>query len=600
MEIKNLILLLTIPILLIVALFSLGKIPPITGAATAEEANQKLGEYSITPSFKAKIDYNIEEEYGKLKTELKKIIDECKSQENMEDCINKKISENTEIQWKCDEKDTDVLYDFVDKLKDCIKIQQENVMCRFSFDRKDHINRVKSQRTFEIRLTNWYPPNVKAELFEDGKWLATEFIELGKLTYSDDMKNPTKDVNSIVAKIMFNEGTPTVQEIYASTDASPRVELSKLFLLYKSKKNEADGEDVANVHFIDLSVEGNFRGSSSKAINLPITKGTKFCAKTAKQVLAYDNSDSAVKMRDIEYRFAVTFPKTAPKPLDDLLPLDGLKAENAAILSWSKPKDNTIDSYSIYYSENDFSNKKIQDIKKDENIRKISAEIENLVRIDKIDLTRCGFDPAGSPCKYGDYENSLAVGRLYYSKSDNKFIYLIKDSDLTDGKQYYFAVTAVNSQGEISNDKSIQGNTYILSEGKNYARFTPADDLAPGKAAELGKIKTPEGKTKLAWKRPSKNTDGSEANDVAGYRIYYKRSLSDINPQLEPGHEIKQITAADAKCDTISLYCEYIVENIAGLEKGQPYSFAVIPIDEVLPKANEYNLESDRVSVQIG
>ena len=593
METKDLVLLISIPVLLIGILFTLGKIPTITGAVTAQEPNQKLGEYSIMPSFKARIDYNMEEEYGKLKTELKKIIDECKTQENMEECISKKTDEDTEIQWKCEEKNTDVLYDFADKLKDCTRLQQENVMCQFFFDKREYINKVKAQRTFEIKLTNWYPPRIKAELFEDGKWLAMEYVDFGRLAYSDDIKKPAKNANSITMKVLFNEGTPTVQEFYASTDASPRVELSKLFLLYKSKKNEAEAADTANAHFIDAAVESNFRTPPNIVINLPNIKGIKFCAKTGRKIMAYDSSDNSVKMRDIEYKFAITFPKAAPKPLESLEASDALKAENSIILVWSKPKEE-VDSYSIYYSWNDFSGRKISDIKKDESIKKISAEAGNPVRIENIDLTKCNFDSIGSPCKYDIYKNSLQPGRIYYWKSKDKLIYFV--NDLADGQEYYFAVTAANSQGEISNDKTISGNTYVLSEGKNYIKFVPADDLAPGKATELNKIKTLEVKTKITWKRPSQNIDGSVATDVSGYKIYYRKSLSDINPQLEPGHQSKQITAADAKCDTISLYCEYIAENIAGLEKGQFYNFAVIPIDE---KGNEYNLESERVSTQI-
>ena len=585
MEIKDLILLLAIPVLLIGILLSLGKIPSITGAAIAEEANQKLGEYLIMPSFKAKIDYNMEEEYSKLKMTLKKIIDDCKSQENMEDCISKKTSEGTEIKWKCEEKDEDVLYDFADKLKDCARLQ-DNSVCRLSFDRRDYINKVKAQRTFEIKLTNWYPPRAKIELLEDEKLLAIEFAGIGKLDYSDDRENSAKNANSITIKVLFNDGIPTVQEAYASTDSSPKVDLSRLILLYKS----------SGVHFIDAAVETNFRIPQNKVIILPNIKGMKFCAKTGKQILAYYSSDNSVKMRDIVYKFAVTFPKSPPKPLDSIEALDALKAENGIILSWAKPNQDDIESYSIYYSENDFFNKKISDIKKDETVKKIQIESENSAKIEKIDMDQCNFDTVGSPCKYYDYGSPLIAGKLYYLKFNNKLTYLIKDTSLIDEKQYYFAVTAVNSQGEILNDKSIDKNTNVLSEGRNYAKATPIDDLAPGKVSELSKIKTPDGKIKITWKRPSQNIDGTDSNDIAGYRIYYKKSISDINPQLEPGHNVKQITAADAKCDTVSLFCEYFIENIANLEKGQSYNFAVIAIDE---KENEYNSESERIFVQI-
>ena len=540
-----------------------------------KEEQMKIGEYSLKPSFKASIYYNIDEEYSSLKLRARQIIEECKLQE-MKKCLKEK---SAQLGCNCEEAEKDVLYDFIHKLNDCIKYNGQEILCKFSFDKKDFLNKVKSERNFEIKLSN-SPGRAKAELFEDGKLIAADFINMKKLAYTDSREGEAKDISSITIKVKYSDGNPAVEESYASTPESAKLDLSRTFHIYK--KNE-------NANFIDLSVEGLFRASVS-SINFPVTKGTNFCAKTGKQIFAYDESDKAVKMRYIEYKFAVTFPKAVPGPLDKIEALDALKSENGIILNWIKPKQDDIDSYSIYYSEKDFSNKKISDMKKDESIKKISLEAENSIKIDDIDLSKCNFDPIGNPCKYSGFNNPLLPDKLYYSKSKEMFIYLI--NDLTDDKQHYFAVTAVNNQGEISNDNTISGNTYVLSEGKNFIKSVPVDDLAPGKVTELN----PEGKTKITWKRPSQNIDGSDATDVSWYKIYYRKSLSDINPQLEPGHQSKQITAADAKCDTISLVCEYFVENIAGLEKGQNYNLAVIPIDE---KGNEYNSESERISVQI-
>ena len=70
MEIKDLVLLIAMPILLISIIYYTDK-PLITGAATAVKEESILGFYSVIPSFKAKIGYNIEEEYKKVKSDVK-------------------------------------------------------------------------------------------------------------------------------------------------------------------------------------------------------------------------------------------------------------------------------------------------------------------------------------------------------------------------------------------------------------------------------------------------------------------------------------------------------------------------------------------------
>ena len=67
-ELKYLLLLMLIPIILISLVIYIDRIPVITGLVTAQhEEINKIGTYSIIPSFKAKIDYNLEGEYKTIK-----------------------------------------------------------------------------------------------------------------------------------------------------------------------------------------------------------------------------------------------------------------------------------------------------------------------------------------------------------------------------------------------------------------------------------------------------------------------------------------------------------------------------------------------------
>ena len=264
--------------------------------------------------------------------------------------------------------------------------------------------------------------------------------------------------------IRYIAKNPTVRGAFAKPVAGlSKIELAKAlsneFLLYKSSERV--------VKFIDILEQDAFR--VLKIINLPKTKGFVFCAKGTAQLYAYDSSDNEVKLRPIIYKFAVTFPKPPPKPVENLEVIDALKAENSVILTWDKSDGTDIKSYSIYYSTKDFADMKIDDIKKDNDTLKKSV-LNNPIEIKDIDLTKCQINPIGTPCKYAIYNNHLEGNKLYYWASKNKLIYFI--SDAKDDVEYGYAVTTVDEDGmELGNEKSVVRNTYILTLGRNYKKF---------------------------------------------------------------------------------------------------------------------------------
>ena len=590
MEIKDFVLLVAIPILLIGIVYYADKSNFITGAAAAAKVEDNiLGFYSVMPSFKAKIGYNIEEEYKKVKSDVQKLIDECSNSEDMEKCVKAKAAEKG---MACADNNQmfSILTDFIDIFNECSNIAEDNVVCKFNLDAKNYINTQKSIRSFNIELSDWYYGKTKVELKEDGKVVAAKFISLDGLYSIDFDKRNSADrrLSSVTIQINYKDGISSVEKIFGmSEDAKQQIDLAKSFLFYRSNKM---------VKFIEFPYESSFSVPSlpaNKIVILPITKGAKLCVKSGRQVIAYDSADGLVKQRDIIYRLAVTFPKSVPKPIENLKIYDSKKAEKSIIIVWDNPKQDDIISYSVYYSKKEFINDKIEDIKNNAEVRKVSIESDNFKEINIINLERCTNPDA--PCKYEAYDNTLEKEKLYYWKEKNKFIYVLKG--IEDDVEYNIAATAVNDEGEISNDKSIKGNTYVLSLNGNYAKATSIDDLAPGKVTELKPAPTPEGKIKLTWKKPLKNLDGTDNNDLAAFNIYFKKSTSDLLPQLELDYRVIKISAKDAKCDVLgSLSCEFNIDNIPGLEKGQNYNFAVASLDE---KSNEYKAESEKVAIVI-
>src|SRR3989344_225611 len=580
MEAKDLVLLLMIPILL-VGILTFVNNNSITGNVVAEQAdNEKLGTYSVMPSFRAKMDYSLND-YSDLKIKLKTAIDKCidSKQQDIKYCIKTETNKDS-YNWNCNEKESDVLYDFTGKLKECINLKNENAVCRFSLDKHGNLNK-DSSKNLRIVLTNWYYPRIKAELFEnDDILLGTDFIEAGKLFYTDyDNKDKdSKSADYITLKLEFKDGVPSVPQAYAVIGFD-FVKLSRAFLIYKSK---------SGIKFIDEKFEPSFRGPepANTIIDLPRMQGLKFCAKTGKSVIAYDDADGLVKSREIVYRFAITLPNPVPAPVNSFEAKDNLKSENSALLIWKKDPQSDIKSYSFYYSTNDFIDRKMNDIKKDSEIKKVSVVINSPIEIESVDLSSCEFNPINEPCKYQSYNNPLLKNKLYYIKSENKFVYVLFDADFKDGTDYNVAITAVNDKGEeMDNDKSAADNPYIFEINKNYLWFSSADDLAPAKIINVKKEAGTDGKTKLSWDFPAKNIDGTNLNDIKGFNIYYRKYL--VGPfviassNVDASFAKKEIKISDAGCSSSSLQCEYVMEE---LESGQ-YFITVAAFDD---KNNEF------------
>ena len=139
METKDLVLLMLMPIILISIVFYIVKSPTITGAVTQgqKEESNKIGTYSIMPSFKANINYNLQDDYKKVKKQLNNIIDICEDKEDIEQCFN---DYSNQFNWNCLElKDeaSAILYDFVDKFNECLNLKEDGVVCRFSLDERE-------------------------------------------------------------------------------------------------------------------------------------------------------------------------------------------------------------------------------------------------------------------------------------------------------------------------------------------------------------------------------------------------------------------------------------------------------------------------------
>lgn len=304
METKDLVLLMLIPVMLITLVVYTDKNPTITGAQTAQITQSQeniLGTYSIMPSFRAKVDYNLQDEYKAINEKLNQIVDDCKNNPNIEQCFKDYADKYS---WNCVElrdEAVDILYDFADKFNECINLEEDGVVCSFSLDERSILN---LPNTFDIILQS---DNQRTRVnVKRGTQVFYDHINMENLVYTDnyDTKDTAGNYADTIKYIVDFEGKkPVAKQAVADINGIP-IQLSNKFLFYK-----IDNE----IKFIEATQEGNFRAGipANKVIDLPRMKGYKFCAKSPSnmQFYAYDKSDNLVKLRDVIYRFSVTYPK---------------------------------------------------------------------------------------------------------------------------------------------------------------------------------------------------------------------------------------------------------------------------------------------------
>lgn len=305
METKDLVLLMMIPVILIGMIAYTNNAPTIIGAATGQQQEESniLGTYSIMPSFKAKIDYDLNE-YNFIRGKLSEIVDSCSNAENIGQCLK-----NNAKEWNCgisNEEASNILYDFLDKFNECLNLQEDGVVCRFSLDEMEVIRGSNPTSIFYVKLTN-ENARTKAQLISGTKTLPPEYIDMQNLVYTDYGNRDTlsKNLDSVSFTIDYSGGKPFIEDAFGSNSDSPRIGLSKrAFLLYK-KDNY--------VKFIDANTDSSFEAPNpaNKIIDLPRINGVKLCVKSPsnKQAYAYDKIDNTIALRDVVYRFAVTYPK---------------------------------------------------------------------------------------------------------------------------------------------------------------------------------------------------------------------------------------------------------------------------------------------------
>ena len=324
METKDFVLLMLIPIILVGIVIYTDK-GATTGLVTHEQKKETniIGTYSINPSFKAKIDYDLED-YAKIKRSLD-FISACAQSSDIGQCTASANSNEFAWQLGCDKGAEKVLYDFAEFFQDCIDSEDNNCLCRKSLgmtiDKAEEYGLLNKGHALVINEDTTYFKKLeitvldKTELSQniDTKgfrgWIPIRYI----LNY-DKLGLPSLTmvfVNVLKDNIPF--------ELKYEAFGRPLKEL----ILYRNTKNNVNLIDFVRQENDNLKYPNDQFALESNNQPIDINKMPnckikpknihRFCVtKNDYKVIAYDKSDNQVKERPLAIKFAAHIPPKKP------------------------------------------------------------------------------------------------------------------------------------------------------------------------------------------------------------------------------------------------------------------------------------------------
>ena len=537
METKDLVLLMLIPIILMSIVVYTDKNPVITGAVTAkQEESNVIGTYSIMPSFKAKIDYDLNN-YNKIKESLDFIIKCAEEGKDIETCVdeinNGKINnKGKSLTWQlnCDKGAEKVLYDFAEFLQECIDSDDYNCLCTKDF-------KISSEKIKELGLSRI---NYELEVKEEGNKIKLSLLNPNiDLSYGVNTNGlsgwiPKRYFFSYSDKPIFNLFFIDLSDI--KSGLGPLNELT----IYKNDNNPSKIKSIDfvrqegdNLIYPEPQVESEYSTSvpTTKIVKKPADLHPcqfkpkniyKFCVtQNNYKVMAYDKLDGQVKERNPIIKFASYIPDLPPFPLKNLEVFDRPKAEKSVLVKWDKSDEKDLSKFRIYYAESDLKifDSKISTEELRKNPKIVSKEIDakNVEITVPISLNECEFDYQNKKCLFSsvDIEN----GKLYYSSFFNSYIYSVNVPE--DKKSYDFSVTAVDKNNNEINNIDEKQRLPIVKNIQSIDDLPPSSENIVILRQQQYYEPTSKKVTFNFGEKPKNNIDGSLSNDFNAYRVYY-------------------------------------------------------------------------------
>jgi len=596
MEIKDLVLLLAIPITLVMILLYLGD-SAITGAAVAQESKNKIiGTYSINPSFKAAFKYDLND-YSKIKSTFDAVL-KCSQEGNeLQSCIDSADKAGFEWSLGCDKGPEKVLYDLAELLQDCFDSDDSNCVCKKNMDiSKDEILKYElPKKEFRIAVSQDIPLNkiimqlsqpkssLKYEVKLNGRslWYPSLYV----VSYADD---------SLIGINMF----------FTDELSGERKALGPLkeIVLYKNEMNGIKFIDFVKQENNNLVYPNNDvkKLDNVRPCNLKPKNIYRFCAtKKDYKITAYDEMDGLVKERPLTIKFASYIPDLAPAPLTGLEVFDAPKAEKLVIVKWDKSLAKDVAKYKIYFTEKpDLLDKTSTDqLRKDpevfvDEIGLATAKTEDLE--DSIITNECEFDFQNKKCIFttsNGEKKFIEKGKFYYIKSANSYLYMLP---VKEDKAYDFGMTAVDS---TNNELDNVGEKQKMPVSKS---LNSIDDMPPDSSIKY--LVNDAGQniyTLNIVNTNSKNIDDSilEVKDFGAYKVYYRKyaKLATLEEELIASDKLRDSKLNELKNAQVIESNQNLIKIDISLENPQTenaFQFIVIATDlNGNPKEDQFKVK---------
>ncbi len=595
MEIKDLVLLMLMPIMMVSLIAYVDTNPVATGAATREQNDRNIiGTYSIMPSFKAKIDYDLGD-YTKIKESLQSVM-ECTSQgKTIEKCVDD-IQDNG-FKWEigCDSVEEKIIYDLVEFYQGCFDSEDTDCLCKKNmFSSKEQIEKYGfSNNKYELALTqdlqskkidvNMVYPRTDisstVRLNDRSLWYPVRYL----VAYSQE--------ESVQIDMIFRD------EIDPAIEYKEAFSQNKDLTLYKNKVNGINYVDFVKLEGDDIIYpnQKKFKPGNLNECKIEPKNIFKFCVtKKNYKILAYDKSDSKVRERSLTIRFAAYIPVLPPPALTNVEIADRPKSEKSVLAKWEKSTNPDTAKYKIYYADstlNAFDKSSLIDLNRNPDVHVKEIVLGNTQTIELkngLILNGCEFDYKTKKCMFSTAGNEISQiedNKLYYSTIPESYVYSLNLPE--DEKNYDFAVTVVDKRNnEIDNVERDQ-KFKIIRLVKSIEDLPPDSGETEIVLQGIKPIYEMSSKhfTFNFVKVPKKNLDGSDLKDYNGLKVYYKKF--DKAPSMEEKRSIinnildsplKDLKSADI-IDQKELYLKVSLAS----EDLQPFNiiyFVVIASDK--------------------
>ncbi len=557
----------------------------ITGFAVADNKENLnfYGTYSIKPSFKVNVDYDLEGEYSKIVEGLGHISDCAKLGSTVESCAEK-LSETiyySDYEWglDCDAGAEKVFYDFAEFYQDCFDSEDDNCICELNLDySEEEIKKYELEGEYKIKTELDNPRKIINLKLEEPE------IDLRYAIKTNGIDNWNPGEFNINYKTNKKESAELIFEEEVTKNYYDIDKIDKL-ILYKfgTELQFIEYEDDKVIFFNGKEKEiEDLKTCSPKPKNIH-----KFCVTNKKkQFYVSDKIKNKVELKNPVIKFAAYIEDFSPPPVENIGVRDKLVDDNSVIIKWDKSKDNDVAKYNIYYGKSElnlFDEKLLSEIKRKQGFgKKELADDAEPIEIKALVLNNCEFDPEKKGCVYatGNPEGIiLEKEKLYFFKEPLKeyYLYILPVEDNAD---YDFSVTAVDKNGnEIDNVK------YNLPVKKGRS----IDDLPISSNGLATAVEYRDGNFVFGYdfSMGKVNIDGTETDDFSSFKAYYK--VYEYNPWIAAEIENEQEKLLDTKLSELSEY-----DSGAGMERGPQdfVVFAMVALDE------DENPDADRFTLK--